>query len=255
MVRYDDSGGSKPALVLVHGFPLDRALWRAQAALRDVARVISFDLPGFGEAPPAEGSPGMGGYADAIIGVLDAARLERATVCGLSMGGYVLFELWRRHPERVERLVLCDTRAEADSPEGKQARLAGIGQVRRGQRAALLDGFPPKLLASGSLGKPQIVEEVRAMGRRSSDAGLIAALQALHDRPDSTLTLRTIRVPTMVVVGAEDTLTPLAAARVMRDGIVGSALVEIPGAGHLSPLENPEAFNAVLRGFLAPQLA
>jgi pimeloyl-ACP methyl ester carboxylesterase len=249
MVRFDDSGGGGPPLVLVHGFPLDRSMWREQAALRDVARVIGFDLPGFGGAPP-DLSSSMATYADAVVAVLDAARLERATVCGLSMGGYVLFELWRRHPQRVDRLVFCDTRADADPPASKQARLAAIEQVRRGQRADLLDGFPPKLLAATSLARPHIVEAVRTMGRRASDAGLIAALQALHDRPDSTPTLRTVRVPTLVVVGAEDILTPPAVAHVIRDGIAGSRLVEIPDAGHLSPLENPGAFNAALRGFL-----
>jgi pimeloyl-ACP methyl ester carboxylesterase len=251
MVRFDDSGGDGPPLLLVHGFPLDRSLWKEQVALREVARVISFDLPGFGEAPPPEGPPSMAAYADAVVAILDAARLERAALCGLSMGGYVLFELWRRHPERVDRLVFCDTRADADPPAGKQARLAAIEQVRLGRRANLLDGLAPRLLAATSLAKPHIVEVVRMMGRRSSDAGLIAALRALHDRPDSTPTLRTVRAPTLVVVGAQDALTPPAVARVIHEGIAGSALVEIPDAGHLSPLENPGAFNAALREFLS----
>jgi pimeloyl-ACP methyl ester carboxylesterase len=253
-MRVIDEGQGQP-LLLIHGFPLDLTMWTDQAALAAELRLIRFDLPGFGAGPPAERfDQSMAGYADAACAALDQVGVKRAAACGLSMGGYILFELWRRHPERISALVFADTRAEADTPEGRQARLDGIAKLRGGRRQELLEGYLPKLLAPASLARPAIVERVRAMSSAASDAGIVAALQAMHDRPDSTPVLATIRVPTLIVVGAEDALTPPAMARVIHRGVAGSKLVEIPGAGHLAPLENPEAFNRALRAHLGHDL-
>jgi 3-oxoadipate enol-lactonase len=255
MMSISDSGGAHPPVLFVHGFPLDHRMWRGQEPLAEALRLITFDLPGFGEAPPLVGEPGIARYADAVCEALDRAQQKRATLCGLSMGGYILFEVWRRHPERFERLVLCDTRAEADTAEGRQARQLGIRQIREGLRVEMLEAYVPKLLAPASFARPEIVEQLRAMNSRASDAGIVAALQTMHDRPDSAPTLPTIRVPTLIIVGTEDHLTPPSAARAMATAIPGARLVEISSAGHLSPLENPEAFNTALRSFVAPGLA
>jgi 3-oxoadipate enol-lactonase len=250
-MSFSDSGGHGAPVVFVHGFPLDRMMWRAQEPLAGALRLITFDLPGFGEAPPLVGAPSITRYSDAVCEALDRAQLTCATLCGLSMGGYILFEVWRRHPERVERLVLCDTRAEADSSEGRQARQLGIRQIREGLRTQMLEAYVPKLLAPASFARPEIVDRLRAMNHRASDEGIVAALQTMHDRPDSTPTLPTIRVPTLIVVGSEDNLTPPSAAHAMAKAISGAHLVELPSAGHLSPLENPEAFNGALLSFAA----
>jgi 3-oxoadipate enol-lactonase len=240
----------RPALVMVHGFPLDRTMWDGQAPLEAEVDLLRVDLPGFGGAP-APALPSMESYAEAVVAAMDGSGLKRAALCGLSMGGYVLFELRRRYPERISALILADTRAEPDSDEGRRARKQGIQLVREGRRQELLDGFLPKLLTPASLTDPTITGKIRAMGSRISDEGLIAALQAMHDRPDSTPTLATIRVPTLIVVGAHDAVTPLAAATAMQAGIADSRLQEIQGAGHLPPLERPEAFNAAVLELLS----
>ncbi len=250
---YSDRGEGR-AVVMIHGFPLDSSLWDEQLALLARGlRLIRFDLPGFGGQPAPEGRGSMGLYAEAVREVLDRAGLERATLCGLSMGGYISFEVLRRFPERVERLVLCDTRAEPDGAEAKAARQLGLRQLASGQRRELLEGYLPKLLSAASYQRAEVVERVRAMNARASDAGIAAALQAMHDRPDSTPLLAGIRAPTLIVVGAEDALTPPSAARAMQQAIPGSRLAEIPGAGHLTPIENPTAFNEALAAFLADQ--
>lgn len=242
---------TRPPLVFIHGFPLDQTLFADQAELSETARLLRFDLPGFGTAAASRiERPGMAGYVDAVCAAMDRAGLGRAVLCGLSMGGYILFELCRRCPERALALVLCDTRAEADPPEGKQARLDGIGKVRGGRRGELLDAYLPKLLAPASLGRAELTTRVRAMGEAASDAGIVDALQAMHDRPDSTPTLAAIRVPTLILVGEHDAVTPVAAARAMQAGIRGSELRVIAGAGHLTPIESPAAFNAALRELL-----
>jgi pimeloyl-ACP methyl ester carboxylesterase len=167
------------------------------------------------------------------------------------MGGYILFEIWRRAPERVGALILCDTKAEADSPEARAGREASIELVRGGRRAELTRGMLPRLLARSSRSGPEPVGLVTEMMQDASEAGIIAALEALRDRPDARPTLETIRVPTLILVGAEDEMTPPSLARAMGAAIPGSEVVEIPHAGHLAPLENPEAINQAVQSFLA----
>jgi pimeloyl-ACP methyl ester carboxylesterase len=193
----------------------------------------------------------MARYADDLVMVLDAVGAERAVCCGLSMGGYVLFELLRRHPERVRALVLCDTKAEADTLQGKQGRDDLAALAEREGMASVAERLLPKLLGlttrSRDLG---LVETVRTMVRRSPVTGVAGALRAMRDRPDSTALLGEIRVPTLVVGGAEDELTPPAVMQSMARRIREGRYVEVPSAGHLCPLERPDAVNEVLRDFL-----
>ena len=247
-----DVRGEGEALVLVHGFPLDRTIWRGQGPLAGHLRLVTFDLPGFGDSPPATPGPGgLGRYTDVVLDVMDRTGLRSATLCGLSMGGYILLDLWRRAPERVERLVLCDTRAEADGEEARRGRDQGVARVREGRREELLDGMLTKLLTAASREDPAVGGHVRKMMARASERGLVDALQAMKGRPDSTPLLSTISVPTLVLVGSEDALTPPADARRLQSAVPGAAISEIPGAAHLSPLENPEAFNRALLDFFA----
>lgn len=247
-VAIDVRGEGEP-LILVHGFPLDRTIWRGQGPLAHHLHLVTLDLPGFGDTPASPAPQGLGRYTEVVLEVMDRVGLRRATLCGLSMGGYVLLDLWRRAPERVARLVLCDTRAEGDSAEARGARDQGIALVREGRREQLFDRMLPGLLTAASCAEPTVGNHVREMMKRASDQGLIDALQAMKGRPDSTSDLSTISVPTLVLVGAEDSLTPPAAARRLQSAIPGAALVEIPDAAHLSPLENPEAFNRALLDF------
>ena len=237
-------------LVFVHGFPLDHRMWPMGAELGQGRTVLAPSLPGFG-GTPAPARPGsIGAYADFVLSEIDRAGVGQAVFCGLSMGGYVLFELLRRAPQRVAGLVLCDTRAEADPPEAKSAREAAIAFVEAGRRAEFLAGFSPRLAAPAALASPAFRGLLESMGQAASDEGLIAALEALRDRPDSRPLLPNIRVPVLVVVGEEDGVTPPALAESMHRAIPGSRLEAIPGAGHIVPLERPVAFTGALTRFL-----
>jgi pimeloyl-ACP methyl ester carboxylesterase len=271
-----EAGEGVPPLLLLHAFPLSRRMWRPQlAALAGCCRMLAPDLPGFGESPPldrAEGLPGataalpricrMEDMAAAAVRLLDARGIPAAVVCGLSMGGYVALALYDGFPERVRGLVLADTRAAADDEAGRRRRLESAADVEsRGPAAALADTLLPKLLSSrgdagpGRLASDPLRAELLAWLRQevaaASAAGVAAAQRGMAARPDRSHLLARIAVPTLVVVGEEDALTPPAESGRMRDGIAGARLVTIPGAGHLSNLERPRDFNQALREFLA----
>jgi pimeloyl-ACP methyl ester carboxylesterase len=225
-------------------------MWREQASLEKLARIVRFNLPGFGGAPPlgAESSASLAMYADHGIEAMDSAGVARACLCGLSMGGYILFEIWRRHRDRVASLVLCDTRAEPDTPEARDGRNEAIALARAGRVREVTRPMVPRLLAAAS--QPRLNAFVEEMGDAASAAGVADAQAAMRDRPDSRPLLGTIDVPVLIVVGLEDVLTAPDAARAMKEQIAGSRLVEIPSAGHVSPLERPEEFNAAVAAFL-----
>jgi 3-oxoadipate enol-lactonase len=245
------TGEHGPVLALIHGFPLDATLWDEQRALAGHLRLLTFDLPGCGAYHPAALPNDLAGYAEHVRAVLDAAGAERVILGGLSMGGYIAFECWRRFPQRIAALLLCDTRAEADGDEARANRARGIAAIREGRRTELLEGMLDKLLSAQSRAAGRPAAATRAMMHRASDAGIIGALAAMRDRADATPTLATITVPTLIVCGEEDALTPPPIARAMHEGIRGSELALIAGAGHLAPLEQPLAFDAVVARWLA----
>ena len=244
--------GDGAPLLFVHGFPLDQSMWTHQLADFSAWRRIAPDLRGAGasEAPAEEYS--MARYAADLVRVLDAVGAERAVCCALSMGGYILFELMRRHPERIRALILCDTKAEADTAQGKQGRDELAALAEREGVGPVAERLLPKLLGRTTQARDRaLVETVRAMVLRSPVTGVAGALRAMRDRPDSTTLLEEIRVPTLVVGGAEDELTPPAVVAPMARRIRGARYVEVPSAGHLCPLERPDVVNEVLREFLA----
>lgn len=250
-LAYDVSGDG-PTLCLLHAFPFHRGMWRPQVeTLRRSWRVVTFDARGFGESPRGDGLLTMERIADDAVALLDHLAEDQAVFAGLSMGGYAAFALHRRHRDRVRALVLADTRAEADTDEGRAGRAALSERVRRDGAEPAVDAMLPLLLGSHTRSSnPELVETVRAMMLAAPAGGITDALAGLGVRADSTLTLREIRCPALVVVGEEDELTPMASAETIRQGIAGSRLAIIPKAGHLSNLENPEAFNAAVSGFL-----
>ena len=232
------------AIVLVHAFPCDASMWDAQVrSLRDaVDTVLAPSLPGFGGTPVPASQPTMDGYADAVAAALDAARVERAVVVGLSMGGYVAFALWRRHRRRIAGLVLADTRAEADDDAGRERRHRTAALVRgRGTAALLLQ--PPPWLRDGS----ERWEALRGMVRRQPAEAVAQASIAMAMRPDSSEDLPRIDVPVSVVVGEQDTITPPALSKSMAKAIAGATLVTIPAAGHISNMDAPDAFDRAVR--------
>ncbi len=251
-MAYEDTGGNASPLLLIHGFPLDRTLWAAQIqGLADAARVIAPDLRGCGESGMPNGTVSMDTYADDLRGLLDALGIKNVVVCGLSMGGYITFAFFRQNAHRVRGLILADTKAGPDSPEGKQGRDDNIALAHAEGASAVGDKMMPKLLTPKTLAeRADISNTTRTMMARQTVAAVVGALKAMRDRPDSTPTLAEITVPTLVITGAEDTLIPVKEAEAMRDAIRGARLVSIPSAAHLANLEQPDAFNAAVREFL-----
>jgi pimeloyl-ACP methyl ester carboxylesterase len=250
--------GAKSAgytVLLLHGFPHDRHLWDAQVEAHATAfpgaRLLIPDLPGFGSSAPLP-EPGIDGYADSVASVLDAAAAERAVVVGLSMGGYVAFAFWRRHADRVQALVLADTKSTTDSESAREKRQQLIVDAERSANAhTLTDAMVPGQLGETTRSThPEVVARAQAMLHRATPRAIADGSRAMLARHDSTDTLATITVPVLVLVGDEDTLTPLSDAIAMASGIARSRLVTVPGAGHLAPLEQPTIVNAAIAEFL-----
>jgi 3-oxoadipate enol-lactonase len=246
-----DVTGDGPPVLFIHGFPLDRTLWRPVARTLTGWRRIAPDLRGFGLSEAPETGYTMGEYADDLAALLDVVGAKQVVVCGLSMGGYVAFELYRRHADRVRALVLANTRAGADSADGRAGRDAMIARIRRDGPAFLADAMLPRLLAPTSLQtEPEVVRRVRAMVSAQRADGLVGALTAMRDRADSTALLPTITVPTLVVAGSDDQLIPATEARAMAEAIPNAHFATIPGAGHLAPIEQAVNTARVIREFL-----
>ena len=236
-------------VVLLHAYPLSSRMWDRERGLHENRHVLAPDFPGFGGRPP--GPQTLDGFAESVVDEMDAAGIDRAVIVGLSMGGYVAFRLYAQWPERVAGLVLADTRAGADDEAGKKKRSDQAERVRREGVGWMPDALLPALLGESTRReRPDLVETVRAWISDANPEGVARALIAMRDRPDSTATLPDIEVPVLALAGEEDTLTPVAEARRIAESVPRGRLVVIPGAGHLSNLESPEAFHRELATFL-----
>jgi pimeloyl-ACP methyl ester carboxylesterase len=235
-------------LLLIHGFPLDGSQWDAQvASLRDRVTTVAPHLPGFGGTEPAGDVMTMEDAAARCIQALDGARAERAVVCGLSMGGYVAFELWRKHRDRVAGFVLANTRATPDDDAGKGRRRDLAERLRR-EGSDFLVGDPGPLLSDQA--DEDQWERVRAIVAAQSADAIAAAALGMAERPDSTADLPGIGVPTLVITSTGDTLIPAEQSTPMAEAIPGAVLESIEGAGHLSNLESPGEFTLLLERHL-----
>ena len=247
-LAYEEAGAGVPVLLL-HGFPFSRQMWRSQAPLARTVRLITCDLRGFGES---EGTPSsMEDFAEDVHALVTHLGLSAFVLGGFSMGGYVLFRYLARHVEGVRALLLLDTRADADTPEGRQRRYDAIARIEREGPSGYLDDFVKLVLSPKSVqSRPDLVRDLRAHMTAVRPATLTGALRAMAARPDSTPLLSAIRLPTLIVVGEDDKATPPDSARRMNTAIAGSRFALIPEAGHVSNLEQPEPFNAALVSFL-----
>jgi pimeloyl-ACP methyl ester carboxylesterase len=239
-------------VAFIHGFPHNRTLWAPQvSALVDRARCIAPDVRGFGESSQ-HGPFTIDQFADDVALLLASLGIERAVITGLSMGGYIALSFWRRHRAMVRALVLADTRAGADGDETRAKRRALIDVALTRGSGAVADGQIAGMIGKSTRAKrPALIDDVHRMLASAPVPGIVGALEAMMERADSTPTLATIDVPTLVVVGAEDVLTPVSEAEILHEAIRGSRLEVIDQAGHVSNLERPAAFNHVLSEFLA----
>lgn len=247
-LEYDDIGNGVP-LLLIHAFPFDRTMWRAQVAgLQLYYRVIAPDLRGFGHSSEADGSAiAMEQYAADLRALLDSLNVKQAVVGGLSMGGYIALAFMAQYPDRVKGLVLANTRALPDSDEARQTRHANAERLRTEGLSFLIDAMAPKML--GPTAKPDLAVTVRSMMTRQRANGLASALLGMAARPDRTALLPTIKVPTLIITGTADVLIPPADSEAMQRAIPNSTLVSLADAGHLSNLDKADAFNDAVRAF------
>jgi 3-oxoadipate enol-lactonase len=258
--RYLEAGAGWP-LILLHAFPLNADMWRPQLDRVPTGwRMIAPDFRGFGPGAASRGGaagrepepvPTIDDLAGDVDALMDALEIGEAVIGGLSMGGYVAFALARRSPGRFTGLVLADTRSEADTTEGRENRRKMIELVRAQGPGAVADQMLPKLLGPTTRKtRPEVTTTVREMIESAGTGAIAGAVQAMLTRPDSTPDLARFSCPVLVIVGQEDSITPVADAEAMSRAVARGRVVVLPAAGHLSNLEAPEAFSRALEDFL-----
>jgi len=251
-LEVEDHGEGVP-VILLHGFPLSSEIWTpVRTAVGQAARLITPDLRGFGSSDKPATGYGIEDLAGDVVCLADALKLDRFVLGGHSMGGYVALRVAAAWPERLAGLILMDTRAEADAPEGRERRDAGIARIAAGDASAFLDEFVAGLVGPSSRARaPRVLAELRAIAAEAAAEALAGCLAGMRDRPDSSALLSTLDVPALVIVGQEDSLTPPVSSRAMAAALPRATLVEIPSAGHTPSMERPiltaEAILAFLR--------
>jgi 3-oxoadipate enol-lactonase len=239
-------------VVFIHGFPFSHEMWEPQMrALPNNIRAVTYDVRGHGASDVSDGQYTIELFVDDLIALLDHLVIDKAVLCGLSMGGYVALRAVERHPERIRGLILCDTKSEADGNEAKVKRTATIKTIKSAGVGAFAEEFVKMIFAAESFRtNADAIALITRLITANSPLGICGAALALAARTDTTAALSSIRVPTLVLVGEHDVLTPPAAARQMNDQIKGSELRIIPKAGHMSNLESAYAFNGEMQAFL-----
>lgn len=247
-----EDAGAGAALVLLHGFPLDHAMWVHQIEKFSATHhVIAIDLRGFGSSPPRNKTVAMADFADDVAAVIEKLKLDPVVLCGLSMGGYIALAFTTKHRQLLRGLILCDTRAVADTPEAAKARRVMAERVLKEGPAFLAETMLPKLFAEQTARRqPAVVEEARRVIEATNPAGIAAASRGMAERKDYSGELGTINVPTLVIVGEHDAISPVAEMTAIAHALPQATLRIIPDAGHMAPLENPAAVNAAMAAFL-----
>ena len=252
-VSYTDTGAhQRPAIVFIHGFPFNKSMWEPQVrALKAACRVLAYDVRGHGNTDAGREEFSIETFAKDLIAFLDALELEQVTLCGLSMGGYIALKALISYPERFNALILSDTQCVADTAEGRKKRMQTIEKIKKHgvekyEEESLPNLFAPATLVSGNPHVRKIQEMICSTSRHT----LSDTLLALANREETCTALSSIHVPTLILVGQEDKITPPSAARFMSERIEGSRLFEIEGAGHLPNLENTDEFNKKTLDFL-----
>ena len=256
LIHYIDIGISTAVpVVFVHGFPFSHKMWLTPGgqteALASSHRVIAYDVRGHGDSEIGDGQYTIELFVDDLVALLDHLSIVKAVIVGLSMGGYIALRLAERAPDRVRGLVLCDTKSEGDSNEAKIKRASSIKAVKANGPRLFAEGFVTSVFTPENLGaKPEAVRMIQSVIERTAPISLCGSMLALAARTDTTAALPNINVPTLIMVGEHDALTPPAASQSMKDKIPNSELHLIPNAAHLSNIENPVEFNKHLVEFL-----
>jgi len=243
--------GNGPPVFLLHPFPVHREFWKPAAPSLSRYRLILPDLRGHGESEIGDGPATMEKHATDLARLLDETKVRRAAFVGVSIGGYLLFEFWRRFRERVSALVLCNTKAQADTAEARSARLQSAADVLEQGTEPFFASMLPKLLGHTTREtRPDLVQGARNMMGKMSPEDIAQIQRGMAARPDSVPTLKTINVPTLVLTGSEDSLTGSREATIMQQNINSSQMMVVPRAGHFAAWEQPEQTGAILRRFL-----
>ena len=251
-LSYDDIGEGTIPIVFLHGFPFDKSMWQEQLDyLKPTHRVIACDIRGFGKSTDEESHLSMDLFANDLILFIDKLGLEKVIICGLSMGGFIALNAMKRFPSRFEALILCDTQCVADSHDVKAKRYKTIEDIKEYGVSNFNEGFLKNVFHEDSItNKPELVEQLRRVVFSNSEHIICQGLVALAERSDTCSITNRITVPTLIICGREDVVTPLEESKFMNKNIKGSVLHVINNAGHVSNLEEPAKFNKLLRDFL-----
>lgn len=249
---YDDLGEGNVPVIFVHGFPFDKSMWQGQLDfLQSAYRVIAFDIRGFGKSTDENSSLSIDLFADDLIAFMDQLNIEKAVICGLSMGGYITLNAYERFPDRFEALILADTQCIADTPEVKEKRYEAINDIEVNGVANFNESFIKKVFYKDSFtNKKEQVEELRSVVFSNPEHLIQRGLAAIAERSETCSTLDKITIPTLIICGKEDSVTPLAQSEAMKKAISGATLKVIENAGHVSNLEQADEFNKHLSDFL-----
>ena len=251
-LTYDDAGTGDVPLIFLHGYPFDRTMWKNQFEFfKSVTRVIAPDLRGFGASSDEETPLSIGLFTRDLIEFMDKLRIRKASLCGLSMGGYIALNAIKRFPDRFEALILCDTQCIADTAEAKEKRYASMETIKANGSHVFIKDFVKKIFHPDSFDtKKEVIRDLQQVMSAHSDQILIAGLKALAERTETCSALHTISAPTLILCGDSDQVTPVAQSEMMNNDIQGSVFRMIEDAGHVSNLEQPETFNTHILHFL-----
>lgn len=251
VIAYDDIGAGAP-IIFLHGFPFNKSMWESQYhSLKQSFRVIAPDIRGFGYSKDDSSELSIELFADDMIALMEELKLEKVTICGLSMGGYIALNAIQRYPERFNALILCDTQCNSDTDEGKAKRYKSIEDIKANGITEFTEGFLKNVFhAETQSNKPELVAGLKNMMLSNSEHAFINGLKALAERKETCSKLDQIRVPTLIICGSDDSLTPVSKSQYLHEHIKDSQLRIIQNAGHISNMEQPEEFNKIIIDFL-----
>jgi len=249
---YVSGNNESKTILFVHGFPFDHTMWQTQVnEFSKDYKCVSYDIRGLGESPAGDGQFTMESFVDDLEIILEELKLNRPILCGLSMGGYISLRAVERIQEKFSAAILCDTRSEADNNEGKLKRAAGIKRINKEGLAPFVKDFITNCFGDDfKQNRKEALQNIIEKSLQFNPVGVKGGLFAMLSRSDTTTSLGKINIPTLIICGEQDTLTPPPVMKEMFHKINKAEFVEIPKAGHMTPIENPQAVNKAIRDFL-----